>query len=197
MKTRILVSSLLLALGSISAMAQTAPAGTVQRDVNQQTRIEQGLQNGSLNTREAGKLEREEAHIDRLQAKDLKDGKMTPQEQAQLQRAQNKASRDIQADKTNNVRGNPQSASSQRMQADVQRNINQEKRVEQGVQSGSLTNREAGRLERGQARVDRREAGAARDGHVGAREQTAIQRRENNQSKRIFNKKHNEHDSRG
>jgi len=41
------------------------------------------------------------------------------------------------------------------MQADVQRNINQQQRVEQGVKSGQLTNREAGKLENGQARVDR------------------------------------------
>ena len=43
-----------------SANAQNA-ADVVQRDVNQQKRIEQGLQSGQLNTKEAGKLEREES----------------------------------------------------------------------------------------------------------------------------------------
>jgi hypothetical protein len=77
------------------------------------------------------------------------------------------------------------------MQADVQRNINQQSRIEQGVQSGQLTNREASQLERGQARVNRAEARAGADGHVGAREQARIQHRENVQSRHIFRDKHN------
>ncbi|MDE2417866.1 MAG: hypothetical protein KGN32_08680 [Burkholderiales bacterium] len=197
MQHRILVASMFVALGASSAFAQTTTPNTVQRDVNQQTRIENGLKDGSLNTREAGRLEREESRIERLQAKDLKDGKLTPQERAQLQRAQNKTSRDIQTAESNGVKGNPQSPSSERMQADVQRNVNQEKRVEQGVQAGTLTNREVGKLEQGQARVDHAEARAARDGHVGKLEQNHIQRRETNQSEAIFDKKHNAHNRKG
>jgi hypothetical protein len=190
MKTRILVSAILLALGTASAMAQTT-ASTVQRDVNQQTRIENGLKDGTLNTKEAGRLEREESQVDRLQAKDLKDGKLTLRERDQLRNAQNKASRDIQSSESNGARGNPDSTSSERMQADVQRDINQQKRIEQGVQSGALTNREAGKLERGEARVDRKEAQSARDGHIGKHEQAGIQRREDKASEDIFEKKHN------
>ena len=172
MKKHILVSSILLALFSTATLAQ-GTAATVQRDVNQQTRIEQGLQSGSLNTKEAGRLEREESHVDRLQAKALQDGKLTPAERQRLDHAQDKVSHDIAEAKHNGVTGNPDSASSKRMQADVQRNINQEKRIEQGVQSGALTNREVGNLERAQARTDRREAVAARDGHVGAHERSS------------------------
>ncbi len=191
MKLRLLSASLLIALGSVGAYAQST-AGTVQRDVNQQTRIEDGLQSGSLNVKEAGRLEKEESRIDRLQAKDMKDGKLTLRERAQLRRAQNQASQDIHAAKTNAVQGNPESASNQRMQADVQRNINQEKRIEAGVQSGALTTKEAGQLERGQARVDRREARVARNGRVGAAEQGRIQTAENRQSGEIFVEKHDQ-----
>ena len=199
MKHHLLLASILVALGT-SAMAQTAPvtpvapvtaATTVQRDVNQQTRIENGLKDGSLNTREAGRLEKEQSLIDRLQAKKLKDGTLTPQESAQLRMAQNRASRDIHAAKTNDVQGNPESNSSERMQANVQRNVNQETRIAQGIQAGTLTNREVGNLERGQARVNQTEAAAARDGHVGKHEQAVIQRKHNNQSEEIFDKKHN------
>ncbi|NVO06772.1 MAG: hypothetical protein HXX19_12955 [Rhodoferax sp.] len=192
MKTRTLVTSLLIAIGSISAYAQTA-ADTVQRDVNQQTRIESGLKDGQLNTKEATRLERQQARMDRLQAKDLKDGSLSPRERLQLQHAQNRASRDIKAAETNGVKGNPQSASSQRLQVDVQRDVNQQARIEQGLQSGALTNHEAGKLERGQARVDRKEANAAANGHVGALEQAGIQHAENVQSERIFHTKHNAH----
>ena len=190
MKTHTLVASILIALGTANAFAQPV-ANAVQRDVNQQTRIENGLKDGSLTTKEAGRLEREQAQIDRLQAKDLKDGKLSAAERAQLTRLQDKSSRDIHSAKTNAVKGNPESKSSERLQADVQRNVNQEKRIEQGVQSGALTNRETGKLEQGQAKVDRMESKAARDGHVGKHEQAAIARNENVQSKKIHDKKHN------
>jgi hypothetical protein len=165
--------------------------------VNQQTRIESGLKDGSLTTREAGRLEREQSQIDRTQARDLRNGPLTTQESAQLNREQNRASRDINASENNCARGNPQSVSSQRMQADVQRNVNQEKRIEQGVQSGSLSDRQAGQLERGQARVDGAEARAARDGHIGEREQARIQNRENRQSNAIYDQRHSGHGRRG
>jgi hypothetical protein len=187
---RHLIAAAVLALASIGAFAQTNTATTVQRDVNQQTRIEQGLQSGSLNTKEAAKLEGEQARVDRLQARSLKDGKLTRAERVRLDAAQNKTSRDIAAAKHNDVTGNPNSASSQRMQADVQRNINQDKRIEAGVQNGSLTNHEVAKLERGQARVSHKEAVAGRDGHVNSVEQGAVQRTENRQSRKIFRQKH-------
>ena len=190
MKTRILAASILVALASFGASAQTT-ADRVQRDVNQQTRIENGLKDGSLNTKEASRLESEQSKIDRLQAKELKDGKLSPQERAQLLRAQNRASKDIKAAETNGVKGNPESMSSKRMQADVQRNINQEKRIEQGGKSGELTYRETGKLEAGQARVDHAEAAAGSDGHIGKNEQARIQRKDDRQSGAIHKKKHN------
>ena len=187
-------TSIALALGTLfagPALAQT-PAGTVQRDLNQQERIEQGLQSGSLNTREAAGLENQEKKVDRLQAKDLKDGSLSPAEKAQLQKAQNRVSADIYKQKHDAQTGNPNSASSKRMQADVQRNVNQQARIEQGVRSGQLTNKETASLERGQARVNRAEAVAGADGHVGAGGQANIQAREDHQSARIYNKKHNQ-----
>ncbi len=192
MKTRIFATAALFALGASGAFAQGTP-GTVQRDLNQQNRIEQGLKSGSLTTKEASHLERDESKIDHLQARDLKNGNLSLQERTQLQRAQNRASHDINAAENNGAKGNSQSASSQHMQADVQRNANQEKRVEQGVKSGTLTNREVGAVERGQARVDHAEAHAAKDGRVGEREQDRIQHKENNQSKDIQAEKHNAH----
>ena len=198
MKTA-LIATAALALLTGAAMAQTpaTPAApvtaqsTVQRDVNQQQRIENGLQSGKITSREAGLLERDEAKVDKLQAKDMKDGKLSPAERRQLRTAQNKASRDIKTAENNGVNGNPLSASSQRMQADVQRNVNQEKRVENGLQTGSLTKREASRMEQGQAHVDRAEAHAAADGHVAAGEQQRVQRAENRQSARIHRAKTN------
>jgi hypothetical protein len=165
--------STLLALSAGAAAWAAAPATqeVTQRDVNQQQRIEQGLQSGQLTTHEAGKLEKDEAHVDKLEQRDLKDGKLTSKETAQINAAQNRVSNQIAQDKHNGRVGNANSASSQRMQADVQRNVNQESRIHQGAASGTLNNREVGSLERGQKNVDRREAAAGANGRVGAAEQ--------------------------
>jgi len=163
-----------------------------QRDMNQQDRIENGLKDGQLSTGEAAKLEKGEARIDKQEANDMKNGPMTAQEKAQIQKEQNNESRQINKDRHNDVTGNPNSASSKRMQKDVQRDANQEQRIHNGVANGSLTNKEAGSLEKGQARDDRQQYRAGKDGHVGAREQRRMQRRENRQSGKVFNKKHND-----
>ena len=183
------IAVLASALLSSAAIAQTV--GTeVQRNVNQQERIEQGLKSGQLNTREAARLEREESRVERMQSRALRDGNLSAGEKARIDAAQDKVSRDIYREKHDAQTGNPNSASSQRMQADVQRNINQQSRIEQGVKSGELTNREVGRLEHGQARTNRIQANAGADGHVGALEQRRIQRNENVQSNRIYRQKH-------
>lgn len=190
---------LVLAVGllfSASVFAQNAATET-QRDTNQQNRVEQGLKSGQLTTKEAGTLERDEQHIDRTQARDMKNGSLSAQEKAQIQHEQNQASRQIYRDKHNVATGNPDSKSSERMQADVQRNANQQARINQGVRSGQLSDHEAGALERGQAHVDRSEANAARNGRVGAREQARTQGKENHQSGRVYRKKHNDTTSGG
>lgn len=198
MKIAPLAAAVLTFAALSAAQAQTptptptpTPAqATLQRDVNQQQRIENGLQSGKITTREAGLLERDEARIDRLQAKDMKDGQLSAAERRQLRAAQNKASRDIKTAETNGINGNPLSASSQRMQADVQRDIHQEKRIASGLKQGSLDTAAAGRLERGQAHDDALQARAAADGHVGAGEQRHLQAAENKQSARIHAAKH-------
>ena len=196
MKRNLIAGAVMFTLASftIAAYAQEQGAAVeAQRDANQQQRIEQGLQSGQLSTREAGQLERQEQHIDHQEAHDLKQGgALTPQEKAKINREQNQVSRDISHDKHNGVTGNPNSASSQRMQADVQRNANQQQRIANGVNNGQLTNKEAGHLEAGQARVNRSEANAAANGHVGAGEQARIQGKENRQSNRVYDKKHND-----
>jgi len=189
---KLLFASLLVISAAAPVLAQSVES-EVQRDINQETRIEQGLKSGQLTTGEAAKLERGEARIDRMESKALRDGTLSPEEAALIQRAQNQESTAINKLKHNDVTGDPNSASSQRMQADVQRNINQQNRIEQGLQSGQLTKKEVSKLERGQARVDRAEARAGADGHVTAGEQARIQNHENAQSKHIYRDKHNQH----
>jgi hypothetical protein len=190
MKHSVTLAMLIAGIATLPALAQTT-SSEVQRNTNQQQRIEQGLQSGALTTHEAGQLERQQTQVDRMEKNALKDGSLSPADKARIQAAQNKTSANINADKHNAKLGNPTSKSSQRMQADVQRNVNQQARVEQGVKSGQLSNKQVASLEGGQAHVNRAEANAAADGHVGPVGQANIQGRENVQSARIHHKKTN------
>ena len=160
MTVRLTAMAIIVATPFATAVLAQTTGTEVQRDINQENRIEQGLKSGQLSSGEAARLEKGEARIDKMESNALKNGNLSPQEAARIQRAQNQESEAINQAKHNAVTGNPNSASSQRMQADVQRNINQQNRIEQGIQSGQLTNKEASNLERGQARVDRAEARA-------------------------------------
>lgn len=191
MKTTKLIPVLVASLLAVPVLAQSiGVGGAAQANVNQQVRIENGLKSGQLNTREAARLEREESKISRVEANAMADGKVTATERNRIDKLQDKASRDIYQEKYDAQTGNPASASSQRMQADVQRNVNQQARIQAGLKDGSLTTREAARLERGQARVERHQARAGIDGHVGAGEQVRIQRGENRQSGAIRHERH-------
>lgn len=71
-----------------------------------------------------------------------------------------------------------------------QRQVNQERRIEQGERSGALTTREENRLEGGQARVGRMESRAKSDGVVTARERARLHHAQDVQSARIARQKH-------
>ena len=76
-----------------------------------------------------------------------------------------------------------------------QRQANQESRIDQGVASGSLTQREANRLERGQQHVDNMENRAKADGVVTRGERARLHQAQDAQSARIYRQKHDaQHD---
>jgi hypothetical protein len=187
-------SMLIAAVASLSCGIATAEETRAQRDTErdtvQQERIEQGLKSGELSSKEAGQLERREAHVEGLESRAERDGKISNAEQARINSVQNRTSRAIYRQKHDAQTGDPDSASSRRMQADVQRNANQQARIAQGLRSGELTNREAAGLEHGQARVNRGEANAAANGRVGAAEQVHLEKMENRQSRRVRREKH-------
>jgi hypothetical protein len=72
-----------------------------------------------------------------------------------------------------------------------QRELNQENRIDQGIKSGALTPREAGRLNAQQARIQQREARMKSDGNLTAGERARLTRQQNRASRNIYRKKHN------
>jgi Skp family chaperone for outer membrane proteins len=125
MTNKITSSLLVLAVGVLmfvgSAAAQTsttisgAGPGVVdpghprvnevnQREQNQQKRIANGINNGSLNAHETANLERREASVQKQEQADMAkhNGHLTKTEQRQLNRRQDRISHSIYKDKHNN-----------------------------------------------------------------------------------------------
>ena len=103
------MKSAILSIAFVALAAATyaqAPASTAtpridRREANQQKRIGEGIENGSVTPREGARLEREEGKIKRDEARAKADGKVTPGERAHLSREENRVSRDIYRKKHN------------------------------------------------------------------------------------------------
>jgi hypothetical protein len=124
MTNKITNSLLILAVGGLmfagSAAAQTATTtsgagpGVVDpghprvnevngREGNQQKRIANGINNGSLSPKETANLEKREASVQRQESRDMAkhNGHLTKAEQRQLNHRENKISKSIYKDKHN------------------------------------------------------------------------------------------------
>ena len=106
--TKIFTGSIACLFAVATAFAADNDPGIQQREVNQQNRINQGIQSGQLTPGEAGKLEAQQARIKqreaRMAARD--NGNLTARDKAKLTREQNRASKNIYRKKHNNRRVN-------------------------------------------------------------------------------------------
>lgn len=185
-----------VAFGAISfgAMAQDAqpttnPPAVNQRKDNQQERIGQGVENGSLTANETKNLERKETRLNaeerRMKARN--GGTLTPAERAKLQHQQNVLSKDVYKQKhdaqVQNV--NPKSEVGERQRL-------QQERVGQGIKSGQLTPAEAARMENQEKHINREVARdrAANGGTLTPGERARVNHQQNKVSRHIYHQKH-------
>jgi hypothetical protein len=92
------------ASGQATASSNVPPQGTIaKRDENQQDRIAQGVKSGQLTAGETANLETKEANLNHEVRQDRKQngGNLTDNEKRQINRQQNKLSRNIYRDKHN------------------------------------------------------------------------------------------------
>ena len=75
---------------------------------------------------------------------------------------------------------------------DQNREHNQQSRVKQGVQSGTVTRKEAKKLRKGQKRVDHMQVKASADGVVTPKEKLKIEKAQDKQSALIYKQKHDD-----
>jgi hypothetical protein len=160
-----------------------------QRKDNQQQRIGNGMENGSLTAGESSHLENQEKNLNKeehiMRSED--GGKLTTADKAALNGQQNHLSKEIYQDKHNAA-----------VQPKTNNEVNtrdrlQQERIGQGVKSGSLTAGEAANLEHKEAGLNREERNdrAANGGKLTQGEKAHINHQQNNLSKQIYNKKHN------
>ncbi len=74
-----------------------------------------------------------------------------------------------------------------------QRQERQARRIEHGIDNGSLTHREAKKLRKQQRRIRKLERKMRADGHLEKRERRTLQSRLDQASDRIYRLKHNDH----
>jgi CRISPR/Cas system-associated endoribonuclease Cas2 len=171
----------------------TSDPGIQQRMQNQEQRIDQGVSSGALTPKEAGKLEAEQAKIRQTEQRMKSDGQLTPNERQKLNNMQDRSSQYIY-----NQKHDAQTANVGQGGAGVnvndpniqQRMQNQERRIQQGVNSGQLTPKEAGRLQAREAKIKQDEARMKSDGQLTAKERKKLNKELDNASDRIYKQKH-------
>lgn len=182
-KLTIAIASLALV---IPAVAQTQSPVIHERRENQQQRIGNGVENGSLTAGEAARLERQESRVNK-EIKNMKsDGKLTPAERATVTRQQNRLSREIYREKHD---GQVQPAANKQVN---RRQRMQQERIGQGIKSGQLTAGEAARMERKEAGI-KREVNGMRQANGGALtpgEKKLVNKQQNAMSRKIYRQKH-------
>lgn len=89
-----------LAASTLPAFAQTTSTPRIdQRQADQKARIEQGKKSGQLNKKEAARLEKGQARIQKMEDKAVADGKVTKKERRKIEHAQDVESRRIYREK--------------------------------------------------------------------------------------------------
>jgi hypothetical protein len=184
-----------LAFSAAAALAQGGAGTPVtgqsieQRKDNQQQRIGNGIENGSLTAGEAGRLENQEKNLNQEEhgMRTADGGKLTGADKAKLNRQQNRISGNIYRDKHNGIN---QPKANNEVNA---RDRMQQERIGQGVKNGSLTAGEAANLEHKEAGLNREERNmrAANGGRLTPGEKAQVNRQQNNMSRQIYKKKHN------
>jgi hypothetical protein len=174
-------------IGRSPVFAQTNDPGIQKRMDNQEQRIDQGIQRGRLTPKEAGKLEAEEAKIKQDELRMKSDGNLTPKERRRLNKEQDKSSRDIYRLKHNQKATNVKNVKDPGIQQSMD---NQEQRIDQGVRSGELTPKEAGKLEAEQAKIKQTEERMKSDGNLTIGERERLQNMQDRAGSDINRQKH-------
>jgi hypothetical protein len=171
-------------------LPSSAEAGRIKkRAENQQDRIAQGVKSGQLTARETGRLERKESALNH-EVKDMRQlngGTLTNKDKAIVNHQQNELSRGIYSQKHD-----AQTQNTSPKTEIGQRKENQQDRIGQGIQSGELTAREAGRLEGKETALNQetRDMRKLDGGKLTPGDKKLVNQQQDKLSKQIYDQKH-------
>lgn len=170
-----------------TATTTTNKATINERRENQQERIGNGVENGSLTAGEAGRLEHKEAALNKEIHTMKSDGNFTAAERARVHRQQTALSHQIY-----NQKHDAQTQNLDPKSEVGQRQLNQQQRIGQGIENGSLNAREASRLEHREAATNREVAvmRQANGGKLTPNERRFVNHQQNRTSRAIYHQKH-------
>lgn len=167
----LLASALLAGSGLAPVMAQGTHTPTI--DQAQQAisaRIQQGLASGHITPSEARELYRRDRDIEIRESRFKSDGRATPQERQQLRAELDGLGAEVERMMTNrDVNAQPGNT-----RGIDNRQIDISERIEEGVRTGRITEREARRLQRRERDIARLEARFKRDGVVTQQERRQL-----------------------
>lgn len=177
--------------------------GVNNRQQRQQNRIQSGVQSGTLTSKEASRLTRQQNALARQEARYRASGDgLSRKERVRLEREQNQLSQNIhrQANDRQGVNlppvGNPNVCNPPGRPGLYNINNNQanhQQRINQGIQSGELTQTEAQRLSNQQERFATKEAEMRQDG-LTLQERRRLDNMQDNMSRNIYHQKHDRQD---
>jgi hypothetical protein len=191
--TLVLTIAGILGVASLShAEAGVRDPGVNARQQNQRQRVQQGVRSGELTRRETGALAREQRDVRQLERAYKSDGELTRAERVDLHQEQNQASRHIYNQK-HDAQDRPVAPPPATRDPGVnQRQANQTGRIVNGVKSGELTHDEASELRDGRREIRQTEQEYKADGALTRDERIDLHQDLNQQSRDIYEAKHNE-----
>lgn len=167
----LLASALFAGLAAAPAMAQnthTPGIDNAQQAIN--ARIQQGMQSGHITPSEAQMLLRRDREIEVREARFKSDGRATPQERQQLRADVAELSAEVERMMANRdvVRQGSSTPGIDNMQSDIGQ------RIDEGLRSGRISQREARMLRRQNRAIERHEAAYKSDGVVTQQERRQL-----------------------
>ncbi len=167
----LLASALFAGLAAAPAMAQnthTPGIDNTQQAIN--ARIQQGMQSGHITPSEAQMLLRRDREIEVREARFKSDGRATPQERQQLRADVAELSAEVERMMANRdvVRQGSSTPGIDNMQSDIGQ------RIDEGLRSGRISEREARMLRRQNRAIERHEAAYKSDGVVTQQERRQL-----------------------
>jgi len=171
--TSLLASALFLGMGLAPVMAQGTSTPAIDRTQQAiSARIQQGMASGHITPSEARELYRRDRDIDIRESLFKANGSATPQERQQLRSDLDGLGAEVERMMANRDYVQPPGTTNTNGIDNRQRNISA--RIDEGVRSGRITQREARRLLNRERAIARHEVSYKRDGVVTQQERRQL-----------------------